>query len=124
MQKAAARILFVDDHEDIRFMIKTWLGMFNYEVTTAEGMVGGLQLAQSETFDLYIFDSNLPDGTAQELCEKVHEFNCTTPIIFYSGDTPERLRRAMVYGAQDWVMKPDLDGLRKAIFRALNVMPA
>lgn len=38
MQNTSPHILFVDDHEDTRFMVKTWLGMSNSEVTTAEGI--------------------------------------------------------------------------------------
>jgi CheY-like chemotaxis protein len=114
------RILFVDDHDDTRFMIKLWLAQFNYEVATAESMASGLQLAQSEPFDLYVLDTRLPDGSGTELCTKIREFDHATPIIFYSGETPERLRSALECGAQACVMKPELDGLRQAIFRAMK----
>jgi two-component system response regulator ResD len=114
------RILFVDDHEDTRFMIKMWLAPSNYEVVTAESLSSGLRLAQSEPFDLYLLDTRLPDGSGRELCLKIREFDRTTPIIFYSGDTPERLRSALECGAQDYVMKPELDGLRRAISRVMS----
>jgi DNA-binding response OmpR family regulator len=114
------RILFVDDHEDTRFMIKVWLARFNYDVATAEGVASGLQMAQSEPFDLYLLDTVLPDGSGKDLCTKIREFDHSTPIIFYSGETPERLRAALECGAQACVMKPELDGLRQAIFRAMN----
>ena len=124
MQHVSPRILFVDDHDDTRFMVKVWLTQFNYEVATAESMASGIHLAQSESFDLYVFDTRLPDGSGIELCEKIREFDPATPIIFYSGDTPERLRSILTYGAQDYVMKPELDGLQKAIFRAMNTIQA
>jgi DNA-binding response OmpR family regulator len=120
MQNLPPRILFVDDHEDTRFMVKLWLGNSNYEVATAESIASGLELAQSEPFDLYLLDTRLPDGSGKELCEKIREFDSTTPIIFYSGETPEQLHSAMKCGAQDWVMKPELDGLQAAILRAMN----
>ena len=124
MQHVTPRILFVDDHDDTRFMVKVWLTRFNYEVATAENMASGIHLAQSESFDLYVFDTRLPNGSGTELCEKIREFDRQTPIIFYSGDTPERLRSGSTCGAQDYVMKPELDGLQKAIFRAMNAMQA
>jgi CheY-like chemotaxis protein len=117
------RILFVDDHEDTRFMIKFWLAQFNYEVETAASLAIGLTMAQKGSFDLFVFDSIFPDGTGAELCRQIRAFDSRTPIIFYSGDTPERLRSAVECGAQASVMKPELDGLRKAIFRAINVAP-
>jgi CheY-like chemotaxis protein len=118
------RILFVDDHEDTRFMVKTLLGMSNYEVSTAGSMARGLQLAQSESFDLYVLDTNLPDGSGTELCEKIREFDARTPIIFFSGETPRSLGSALACGAQDCVMKPELDGLQRAISRAMSARRA
>ena len=120
MQNLTPRILFVDDHEDTRFMVKAWLATSNYEVATAGSIASGLQLAQSGLFDLYLLDTRLPDGSGTELCAKIREFDRTTPIIFYSGDAPEHLSSALQCGAQDWVVKPELDGLRAAIFRAMS----
>ncbi|MGB9179125.1 MAG: response regulator [Pyrinomonadaceae bacterium] len=114
------RILFVDDHEDTRFMIQTWLARFNYEVATAENTASGLQMAQSQRFDIYVLDTYLSDGSGKDLCRRIREFDSTTPIIFYSGEAPERLRLELECGAQDYVLKPELDGLRKAIFRLTN----
>ncbi len=124
MQNTIPRILFVDDHEDTRSMVKAWLGSSNYEVATAGSIASGLRLAQSGLFDLYLLDTRLPDGSGTELCEKIREFDLTTPIIFYSGDTPEQLSSALKCGAQDWVVKPELDGLRAAIFRAMSAPQA
>ena len=114
------RILFVDDHEDTRLVIQILLGMSDYEVATAESLASGLRLAQSESFDLYVLDTRLPDGSGKELCEKIREFDPKTPIIFYSGDAPEQLQRALECGAQDYVMKPELDGLRRAVSRVMG----
>ena len=124
MPNMIPRILYVDDHEDTRFMVKAWLATSNYEVATAESVASGLRLAQSELFDLYLLDTRLPDGNGTELCEKIREFDLKTPIIFYSGDAPEHMSAALKCGAQDWVVKPELDGLRAAIFRAMNSMQA
>ncbi len=124
MQHAPLHILFVDDNDDIRFLVKEWLSIFNCEVATAESMVSALALAHSETFDVYVLDAQLPDGTGAELCQKIREFDRMTPIIFYSGETPERLQSDMACGAQGCVMKPGLDGLQKAIFCAVNTVAA
>ncbi|HYY57772.1 MAG TPA: response regulator [Pyrinomonadaceae bacterium] len=124
MLNTPSRILFIDDHADTCYMVKAWLGLANYEVATAQSMARGLQLARSEPFDLYLLDTRLPDGSGRELCEKIREFDRTTPIIFYSGDAPDQLDSALECGAQDYVMKPELDGLQKAIFRAMNSIRA
>jgi CheY-like chemotaxis protein len=124
MHNTTPRILFVDDHDDTRFMVKTLLGLSNYDVATAESMASGLLLAHSENFDLYILDTHLPDGSGTELCQKIREFDDHTPIIIFSGETPQRLRAALAYGAQECVMKPKLDGLQQAITRAMSAVRA
>jgi DNA-binding response OmpR family regulator len=124
MQRTSSRILFVEDNDDIRFIVQTLLKTQSYEVSIAASMTSGLQLAQSETFDLYLFDTNLPDGSGKELCGKVREFDRATPIIIYSGESPAERGDTNISNIQGYVMKPDLEGLRKAIFRAMSITPA
>jgi CheY-like chemotaxis protein len=114
------RILFVDDHEDTRLVIITWLGVLGYEVRAAESGAEGLRMAREEKFDLYLLDSRFADGTGRELCEKLREFDPATPIIFYSGETPQRLKESMECDAQGYVVKPEFDALPKVIEGALN----
>ena len=63
-----------------------WLGLYNCSVTSAPTMARGVQLAQQETFDLYLIDSRLPDGTGVEVCNRIRAFDSHTPILFWSGD--------------------------------------
>ena len=46
----APRILFVDDHEDTRYLITHLLGGQGYEVEAAESVEEGLQLARAARF--------------------------------------------------------------------------
>jgi DNA-binding response OmpR family regulator len=121
MQTTKPRILFVDDNDDIRFMVALLLGTSDYEVMTTDCVTSALELAQQEAFDLYLLDNKFPDGTGNDLCEKIREFDHHTPIIFYSGDAHEADRqRALRCGAQAYVMKPDIDGLPKTIARVMR----
>jgi DNA-binding response OmpR family regulator len=120
MQKTKPRILFVDDHDDTCFMVTVLLRRSDYEVVTADCVASGLKLAQEEAFDLYLLDNRLPDGTGNELCEEIRKFDQTTPIIFYSGEAYDcDKQRALSNGAQDYVEKPDIDSLPKAIARLM-----
>lgn len=120
MNKTKPRILFVDDHEDTRLVIITWLGVLGYEVRAAESGAEGLHMAQQERFDLYLLDSRFADGTGRELCEKLREFDPDTPIIFYSGESPQRLKESMECDAQGYVVKPEFDALPSVIEGALS----
>jgi CheY-like chemotaxis protein len=115
----APRILFVDDHEDTRYLITYLLGAWGYEVAAVQSVEEGLALARTRSFDLYLLDSRFADGSGTELCEGIREFDTTTPIIFYSGDHPSRLKKALDCDAQGFVLKPGFDALPRELERAL-----
>ncbi|MDT7809701.1 MAG: two-component system, chemotaxis family, chemotaxis protein CheY [Acidobacteriota bacterium] len=114
------RILFVDDHEDTRFLISYLLGVWGYEAVAARGVEEGRELARAGGFDLYLLDSRFTDGSGMELCESIREFDKETPIVFYSGDHPSRLKKALECDAQGFVLKPGFDALPKELERALG----
>lgn len=121
MHNTKVRILFADDNEDIRFMIKTLLGASNCEVVTADCASGALALARGADFDVYLLDNKLPDGSGSELCRRLREFDTVTPIVFFSGDAYESDRQgALNSGVQEYVEKPDLPALKTAIARVLQ----
>jgi CheY-like chemotaxis protein len=114
------RILFVDDHEDTRFLITYLLNAWGYDVVGAESVGEGLALARGGDFDLYLLDSRFGDGSGTELCEGIREFDKETPIVFYSGDHPSRLKKALECDAQGFVLKPGFDALPRELERALG----
>lgn len=118
--KTRPRILFVDDHEDTRTLITLLLGGMGYEVVAAQSSGEGLKQALTRTFDLYLLDSRFEDGTGSELCEAIRAHDETTPIVFYSGEHPARLKEALECDAQGYVLKPGLDTLPREIERALG----
>jgi two-component system alkaline phosphatase synthesis response regulator PhoP len=108
MQLTKPRILYVEDHEDTRESISLLLKHSDYEVIDIESGSSALDRAQQEHFDLYLFDSRLPDVSGEELCRKIREFDASTPILFFSGVAYESERqRALSCGAQAYLTKPD-----------------
>ena len=79
-----ARILHVDDHQDTRLMMAALLDDFGYAVMTAGSVAEGWEMAQAMTFDLYLLDVRLPDGTGVELCQKLRGLHPEVPVIYYS----------------------------------------
>ena len=106
MSTPKPRILFTEDHEDTREMVVLFL-QSDYEVATASNVVETLRMAQSGDYNLFIFDSWLPDGLGIDLCRSVREFNHHTPILFYSGLGYEKDKNlALSSGAQAYLVKP------------------
>ena len=105
--KATPRVLYIEDHEDTRELVTIVLEQRSYDVVTSGTIASGLALAGSQSFDLYLLDSWLPDGSGLELCRKIREFDKATPIVFYSAAAYEIDRdRALQCGAQAYLVKP------------------
>lgn len=114
------RILFVDDHADTRELLLRLLQRWGYEGVPANGVGEALKAAREQAFDLYLLDHKFEDGSGADLCAAIREFDLKTPIVFYSGDHPSRLKEALECDAQGFVMKPGFDALPGEIERALN----
>ncbi|HJP93835.1 MAG TPA: response regulator [Pyrinomonadaceae bacterium] len=120
MSKFKCRVLCVDDHHDTSEMLQMLLSEENYEVHTAASVEEACSRATKTSYDLYVLDKRLPDGTGLLLCQKLQELTPTVPCIFYTGDAYEIHRReAIEAGAAAFVAKPDIEGLINAVHQLL-----
>ena len=121
MSESKCRILYVDDHEDSAEMLKLLLLPMNYELTAAHTADEALRLAKAESFDLYVLDKRLPDGSGLELCQKLNQLSPRVPCIFYTGDAYEMHRaEAAAAGADAYITKPDVEGLIQTVHQFLS----
>ena len=121
MSEVKCRILCIDDHEDTSEMLKLLLVQEDYEVVTAVSTKEALQLATSQEFDLYVFDKNLPDGSGLDLCSELVARTPGVPCLFYTGDAYDiHKAEAFAAGANDYVAKPDIDGLIESVRKLLS----
>ena len=120
MPEVKCRVLCIDDHKDSSEMLKLLLIQEDYEVMVAPSVKEALQLAKTESFDLYVLDRNLPDGSGLELCILLGEVTPGVPCIFYSGDAYDVHRsQALAAGAEDYVTKPDIDALIESVHKLM-----
>ena len=107
MQFKNPRVLYIEDHEDTRELVTLLLSQKNYEVVTGSTIESGIELALAQRFDLYLLDSWLPDGSGLDLCQKIRQFDQTTPILFYSAAAyASDHEMALQCGAQGYLIKP------------------
>ncbi len=120
MADSKCRILYVDDHEDSAEMFRLLLDSPEYEVEIAHTIAGALQRARIESFDLYVLDKRLPDGSGTELCRQLSVISPGVPCIFYTGDAYEIQRHeAMAAGASAYIPKPEIEKLISTVERLL-----
>jgi two-component system, OmpR family, alkaline phosphatase synthesis response regulator PhoP len=102
-----SKILLVEDHEDTSDLMVLLLNQLNYDVVATSTVAGALSLAESSTFDLFVLDSLLSDGTGTDLCRRLRQRDAQTPILFYSAKAFDQDRdEALSAGAQEYLVKP------------------
>ena len=116
MAEKQCRILYVDDHDDSAEMLKLILADANYEVETARSVEQALQIAGESTFDLYVLDKRLPDGSGLELVKRLNALTPEVPCVLYTGDVYElHKKEALAAGADAYVPKPDIEKLIETV---------
>ncbi len=107
------KILLLEDDKLYSETLKDFLEEEGFEVEAVYDPYSAYDLVYENSYDLYLFDINLPfeDGiSALENLRKAHD---TTPAIFItSRDDKESLLDGFQAGADDYIKKPvDLDEL-------------
>ena len=115
-------ILYVDDAHSLRQLVEMVLSK-NYMVTCAEDGQQGLELANSNHYDLIISDINMPKMNGFELLEALRssERYKFTPILMMTTEASQEMKdKGKALGATGWIIKPfDPDKLLKVIERVL-----
>ncbi|HMG34068.1 MAG TPA: response regulator [Blastocatellia bacterium] len=106
-QPSRGSILFVDDDQDTRDLVRIALNQAGYETVLALNSAEALSHLRSNSFDLILLDWFLEDETGIELCRQIRSFNERTPVFFYTGVAYQtEIDRALSAGAQGCFIKP------------------
>ncbi|WP_373036216.1 response regulator transcription factor [Sulfurimonas sp.] len=110
------KILLLEDDTVLADILVDFL-QEEYSVTHTYSMKKALALSEKISYDLYIFDINVPDGDGISLLKELRGFSDETPTIFITAfhDT-KYLKSAFESGANDFIKKPfDLEELAQRI---------
>jgi two-component system alkaline phosphatase synthesis response regulator PhoP len=101
------RILFVEDEENIRDIVKLNLELEEHEVVATSNGRDALKFFQEQHFDLVLLDIMLPEINGLEICEQIRLTNLEVPIIFLTAKdaAPDRIV-GLKKGADDYLTKP------------------
>ena len=100
------KILVVDDDLAVLATISLGLRRAGYHVFQVDSGMPAIQICRREKPDLAILDMNLPDITGLQVAQTLHS-ETSTPFIFLSAHSDERLVRAAVeVGALGYLVKP------------------
>jgi DNA-binding response OmpR family regulator len=104
-----ARVLVVDDDQDINESLREALEIAGYEVAGVTTGVAALAEVQRSLPDLVLLDQMLPDLDGVEVCRRLRASAETrrVPIMFLTARGGEEARvSGLALGADDYVTKP------------------
>jgi DNA-binding response OmpR family regulator len=124
---AMAKILIVDDDQDIRQLLGHRLKARGYEAVFAGDAISAVNQARKEAPDLILLDLSMPAGDGYLVIERIKAMPALegTPVIIVSARDPlAEEQRFISSGADAFFRKPfDYDELLAAISRALGAEP-
>ncbi len=103
----AAKILIVEDNEDLAFGLRTNLEVQGYDVSLAADGPAGLEQARDQAPDLIILDLMLPKLGGIEVLKELRLTDSSTPILILTakGNAVDKVL-GLRLGADDYVTKP------------------
>jgi two-component system phosphate regulon response regulator PhoB len=104
-----ARVLLVDDDQDIREVVGAMLDAVGLTVEALASAEEALERVRATPFDLLVLDWNLPGMTGIELCRLIRRDRTlsTLPVLFLTAHASSRdVVDAFASGADDYVVKP------------------
>jgi DNA-binding NtrC family response regulator len=102
-----AKILVVDDNEDIRTFLARVLKQEGYKVLTAANGLIAVEAVKSKSPDAIIMDVQMPVMDGLEAMKKMRSINPILPVILITayGEVDSAVK-AVKHGAYDYVIKP------------------
>ena len=104
---SAARVLVVDDEENISYLVASALRLAGLEVRTAGTAMEALADAAAYPPDAVVLDVMLPDLDGFETLKRLRGRGIDAPVLFLSArsETADRVR-GLTSGGDDYIVKP------------------
>ena len=122
MNNRVLKVLLVEDNAVSAQLVKAMLGRAEasqFEVQTADTLMGALDLLGPGGFDVILLDLSLPDSDGLGTLTTIRVHAPNIPVLVLTGSDNESLANsALQHGAQDYIVKGQFDG--NSLGRALR----
>ncbi len=117
-----ARILVVDDDENLRWVLQTQIEDMGYAVSVAPGGVEALAAIEKQPPSLVLTDLKMPGMSGMELLHRIRTEYSEVPVVIMTAFASiQSAVEAMRAGAYDYLTKPiDYEELGLVVDRALE----
>ena len=101
------QVLLVDDDESVLWTLKELLGVYDFEVETAQSGPEALDILRTNTPDCVVMDIVMPEHSGIEVFREIKPLKPALPVIFMTGYAHSNLEdEARDEGAVDVIPKP------------------
>jgi DNA-binding NtrC family response regulator len=123
---SAGRVLIVDDDAEIRALLEELLDQHGYATRSAATAASAFWALLHEVPDVVLLDISMPGLSGVELIPAIRDVGRDARIIMVSGVSDVELaKRALTYGAFDYVTKPvDTEYLLRSLEAAMMTKQA
>jgi two-component system response regulator AtoC len=117
-----AKILIIEDNEDMGFTLANVLNKQGYETFTATTGEEGIEIVRRELIDLVLSDLKLPKMSGLDVMSEIKSIDDDIVIVMMTATTDAKPAiEAMKMGAFDYLVKPfELDELKIVMKNALE----
>ncbi len=107
MMNMVQKILLVEDDPCFGSVLKSYLELFDYEVTLCINGNEGLAAFQTEQFEICLLDVMMPEMDGFTLGKKIREINSNVPFVYITAKSmKEDVKQGYEIGADDYIVKP------------------
>jgi two-component system OmpR family response regulator len=104
---AAARLLLVDDEDNLRSMLDAALRHSGFDVHPVATGRDAIEAVPTVQPDLIVLDVMLPDLDGFDVCKRLRSSGDRTPVLFLTArDATEDKVRGLTLGGDDYLVKP------------------
>jgi len=115
MTPEVIRVLAIEDslgHYRLLELMLRESRAIDFKIENAQALSSGLEKLILGDFDVVLLDLGLPDSTGIDTLKRLHSWKTEVPIIVLTGQDDDELGfEAVKEGAQDFLVKGQLDGL-------------
>jgi two-component system, cell cycle response regulator DivK len=109
MSNSPRTILVVDDFDDTRLLLRTWLERRGFRVVEAENGLEAIDQAETESPDLIIMDMQMPQLDGLSATRRIRDLKTlnSVPILAVSAYGADQFReQALAAGCNEYVSTP------------------
>lgn len=119
---APRTILVVDDFDDTRLLLRTWLERRGFRVVEAENGLQAINQAETQSPDLIIMDMQMPQLDGLAATRRIRSLKAfdSVPIVAVSAYGADQFReQALAAGCDEYVSTPFEPATLEGIIRSL-----